>query len=183
MCPGFLPPRLETFCNEIGASLTGDHRTNSNSIPVVGWCLFEVIKQPRLLRRLREEVAAALVTDPGTGERSFDVQQLLSLPLLQSLYIESMRLHVSLWIMRDVVGPVTVDGFELEKGSVLQAATDIAHRDEEVWGTPEHPATEFWPERHIKYVESVDKSGKVTTKPEFSMAANASHFFPYGRST
>ncbi|KAK6064063.1 Cholesterol 7-alpha-monooxygenase 4 [Seiridium cupressi] len=59
----------------------------------------------------------------------------------------------------------------------------IAHHDEAVWGVPEHPASEFWAHRHIKYVESTDEAGNSQRKPEFSMAGRPSSFFPYGNRT
>ncbi|KAK0614725.1 cytochrome P450 [Immersiella caudata] len=155
--------------------------SNGNTTPTVAWMLMEIVKRPELLQQVRDEVLTAYVTHPHTGERSIDAQMLLALPLLQSVYIEGLRLHVSLNVTREVVGPLTLEGYELEKGAILQAPTDISHREESVWGAPDHPASEFWAERHIKYVKTVDeKGGSVKMERQFSMAGRQNHFFPYG---
>ncbi|KAK0650000.1 cytochrome P450 [Cercophora newfieldiana] len=154
---------------------------NGNTTPVAGWMLMETIQRPELLDRIREEVMGTYVTDPKTGERLIDVQKLLALPLLQSVYTESMRLHVSMNVTREVVGPMSLEGHKLEIGALLQAPTEISHREESVWGVPGHPASEFWAERHIKYVERVDeKDGTVKLEPQFDMTGRQNDFFPYG---
>ncbi|KAK4448778.1 cholesterol 7-alpha-monooxygenase 2 [Podospora aff. communis PSN243] len=154
---------------------------NGNTTPAVAWLLMEIVKDPDLFRRVREEVKTTYTTDPDTGERLIDAQKLIALPLLQSIYIEGLRLHVSLNVTREVIGPLSLEGYELEKGAILQAPTDISHREESVWGAPGHPASEFWAERHIKYVETVDeKDGSVKLEPQFSMAGRQNDFFPYG---
>jgi len=146
---------------------------------VVAWLVMEIVKSPELLRRVREEVMTTYTTN-SNGERFIDAQKLLALPLLQSIYIEGMRLHVSMNVTREVVGPLTLEGYELETGSILQAATEITQLDEGVWGAPGHPASEFWAERHIKLVEAVDEGGNVKVEPQFSMAGRQNDFFPYG---
>jgi cytochrome P450 len=157
-------------------------RVNGNTTPAVAWLLMEIVKSPDLLRRVRDEVKTTYITDPDTGERFIDAQKLLALPLLQSIYIEGLRLHVSLNVTREVVGPLSLEGYGLEKGAILQAPTDISHREESVWGAPGHPASEFWAERHLKYVETVDeKDGSVRMEPQFSMAGRQNDFFPYGK--
>jgi cytochrome P450 len=140
----------------------------------------EIVRDPALFQAVRSEVLDTLVTDPATGTRSFDIQKLLALPLLQSIYIEAMRMHVSANITRQVTRPISLEGYHLAKGSLLQAPTGIAHYDETVWGKEGHPATEFWAERNIKYVEKVDADGQTMWTKEFSMAGRPSDFFPYG---
>ena len=140
----------------------------------------EVVKDTSLLEAVREEVKEALVTDGETGARSFDSKKLLSLPLLQSVYAEAIRLHLAINITREVVQPMTVDGYTLPKHAIIQAPTTIAHYDENVWASQGHPASEFWAERHIKYHEMVDETGNTSRSREFSMSARPSEFFPYG---
>jgi hypothetical protein len=140
----------------------------------------EVFKDPALFRAVREEVKSAFVTDPASSNRIIDAQKLVALPLLQSIYIEAMRLHVSINITREIMEPITLDGFTLERGAILQASSELASRDESVWGVEGHPASEFWAERHIKHVEVEDEHGKVTTVPQFSMAGRTNDFIAYG---
>jgi hypothetical protein len=148
---------------------------NSNSIPVATWCVMEVARDPALLAAIREEVETAYETDAATGERRINAQVLVTLPLLQSVYIEGLRLHVSMNVTRQVTGPMEVGGFKLEKGAVLQAATEISHYDEGTWGVAGHGAAEFWAERHVKWVE---EGGKRVRR--FVMAGGPNDFFPYG---
>lgn len=62
---------------------------------------------------------------------------------------------------------------------MLQASTDITHYDESIWGVEGHPASEFWAERHVRWVE---KRGEGETKRErvFERLGGPNDFFPYG---
>ncbi|KAK1759933.1 cholesterol 7-alpha-monooxygenase 4 [Echria macrotheca] len=142
---------------------------NANSLPTAAWCLLEILRSPSLLASVGSELAEANIVQP---DGSIDRASLLSLPLLQSIYTENLRLHVSMNVTRQVTGPLEMSGVKLEEGSVLQACTDIVHHDEEIWGVEGHGAEEFWAERHIKK----GKDGKK----EFRLAAGVNDFFPYG---
>ncbi|KAK0736166.1 cytochrome P450 [Apiosordaria backusii] len=155
--------------------------TNANSIPVTVWCLIEIIKDKSLLETVREEVMTTWETDPSTGARTINLRKLLALPFLQSVYAEAMRLHVSMNVTREVTAPFDLGSYKLDKGSLIQACTEISHLDEDVWGKKEHPASEFWAARHVIYVERVDESGMIVKRvPEFSMAWRQNDWFPYG---
>jgi len=65
-------------------------RSNGNSTAVIAWFLIEIIKDPSLFEAVREEIVTTYVTDPRTRARSIDSQKLVSLPLLQSIYVESL---------------------------------------------------------------------------------------------
>ncbi|KAH7324302.1 cytochrome P450 [Stachybotrys elegans] len=162
--------RPKTVAGALGTLLQ-----NSNTIPVVAWIIMEINNDPQLLKALREEVATAFTTDATTGKRSLDNQKVLSLPLLQSAFTEVLRLRMSMVIMRVVEKPVTLSGVYIDEGSTIHAYTHLSQTDEAIWGSPSHPADEFWAERHIKYVE---EEGQV--RREFVMAANPGHFFPFG---
>ncbi|KAI1270024.1 putative cytochrome P450 [Xylariaceae sp. FL1019] len=122
----------------------------SNSIPTAMWMLMEIIRDPSLHREVRDEIAAISTTDPVTGNAVLDSQKIASLPLLQSIWTEVLRLHISFNITRDVKEPLSIGGHTIAKGSMIQAPMMVAHYDE-TWGTNGHPASEFWAERHIKY--------------------------------
>ena len=144
------------------------------------WMIVELAKDPTLLEAVREEVATTYVTDPETGKRTFDIQKLAILPLLQSVFTETLRLRMNFNIIRQVNEPFDVDGYTLKKGAMLQAPMMVAHYDEAVWGNAGHPASEFWAERHIKYVDETDDSGNVCRKRTFAMAGRPSSYFPFG---
>jgi cytochrome P450 len=139
--------------------------------------LMELNKDTLLLKAVREEVAGALLPD-----RTLDLQKLLTLPLLQSLFTEILRLRVSMVIMRVVEKAMIIGGVNIAEGSLIHAYSRIAHTDEATWGTPEHPADQFWAERHIKYAEERDQAGQLRKRREFAMAASPGCFFPFGTS-
>ncbi|KAJ2903942.1 25-hydroxycholesterol 7-alpha-hydroxylase [Zalerion maritima] len=129
--------------------------------PMTIWCVMEVAKDPALFRAVRDEVMTAYVTDPATSKCALDLQAVLSLPVLQSIYTESLRLRLSINITREVMEPMTVDDHKLEKGSLLQAPSEMAHYGEAVWDAEGHPASEFWAESHITYFEMTDEAGNL----------------------
>ncbi|KAK2037424.1 cytochrome P450 [Colletotrichum somersetense] len=159
---------LETTAGMIATFIFG---TNANSVPMSTWAMMELIADPELYQAVREECLAASTADPITGKRTFELEKLMSMPLLQSVYVETLRLHVSINVTREVTQPITLDGYLLAEGSLIQAPSQIGQYNESVWGSIEHPASEFWIGRHLK------KSGE---KVEFTMAGRTNSFFPFG---
>ncbi|KAK3328242.1 cytochrome P450 [Cercophora scortea] len=78
---------------------------------------------------------------------------------VSSLYVEIMRLHVSLNITRQAKQALELDGYAIEKGALVQTCSQVAHYDEAVWAVDGHPASEFWAWRHVKEVEVADEEG------------------------
>jgi hypothetical protein len=154
--------------------------------------MMEIIQDPSLAQALRDEIAEGglyLAGEAAPGQ--LDPRRVGSLPLLQSVYIETMRLHVSFSVTRQVRrGPVElVPGFSgLETGAIVQACSHVAHLDEAVWGADGHPATEFWAYRHVRFADDDDdakaaKQDGVRTRRRrmvFAMKARPSAFFPFG---
>ena len=144
------------------------------------WMVLEIARDPSLLRAVREQVVDAYTTDDETGNRTLNLKKLVKLPLLQSIFTEVLRLHMNFNVIRDVNDEIEMDGFKLRKGSMLQALMRVAHHDEAIWSSDEHPASEFWAERHIKVQESTDAERNVTQERVFSMAGRPSSYFPFG---
>ncbi|KAK3688015.1 cytochrome P450 [Podospora appendiculata] len=152
---------------------------NANTIPITTWALYELVKDPALFQEVRAEVLQAYIVDATTGERKIDVQKLTALPLLQSIYTETLRVHMSLNLTREVNNTVVVEGYSLKKGAVLQAITQLAHLDEATWGREGHPASEFWAHRHLKHVPRLEK-GEGGSVLELFMAGKSGSFVPFG---
>ncbi|KAI0885808.1 putative cytochrome P450 [Annulohypoxylon maeteangense] len=152
---------------------------HANAIPVCTWVMLELLKDPILYRAVKSEVEQARSANQTDGIY-LDQEKVTSLPLLQSVFTEVMRLHVGVLITRTSTEPVTIAGYTLPKGSVVLAPTEVAHLDESVWGKPDHPASEFWGYRHVKEVETMNEMGHVTKALEFSIAGKSGSFFPYG---
>lgn len=140
----------------------------------------EIINDPSLLEVIRQEVSEACCFNPETGDLSIDNNKIVALPILQSVYTECMRLHVSYMANRKVLLPTTLDGYHLGPGSLIQTDTEMAHLNEEVWGTENHPASSFWAYRHLKEVEVTNSDGSSIKQVQFCMKGRPSDFFPYG---
>ena len=156
------------------------HSLNGNTVPVTTWALMEIFQDAKLLQDVRQEVSKSYSLDEITGERRLDAQSLTSRPLLQSLYTEIMRMHVSFVVTRQVLQDVEVDGYNIKKGSMIQCCSQFAHFEEATWATDDHKAIEFDARRHIKYVDSEDEQGNAVRKPQFTMKGRPTSFFPYG---
>lgn len=145
--------------------------------------MMHLVQDPSLFDAVRKEALSAFITDEDTGLRRVDTQKLVNLPLMQSLYVETMRLHVSFNPMRKATKPLTIQGYNIEKGALVQTCSHIAHLEEAVWAKEGHSASEFWAWRHVKTVTEVDETtGETVQRQRFSMAGRPSSFFPYGRS-
>lgn len=128
----------------------------------------EIFKDPSLLQAVRDEVATVIQSDS-----EIDHQKLVALPLLQSIFTETLRLRVNFNIMRDIKQPITIDGHVIPEGVMLQAPMQVAHYNDKVWNTAGgHPAADFWAERHVRYAD-----GKRT----YALAGSpTSSNFPFG---
>ncbi|EED16620.1 cytochrome P450, putative [Talaromyces stipitatus ATCC 10500] len=153
---------------------------NSNTIPTTMWMLLEILKDSSLLRAVQEEVATTYSKDPETGKPVCDLQKLVMLPLLQSIFTEVLRLHMNFNIIRHTKEPITMDGYKIKKGAMLQVPMMAAHYEESVWGSTGNPASEFWAERHIKYIDDKKENGEIERKRVFAMAGRPSSYFPFG---
>jgi hypothetical protein len=152
-------------------------RLHGNTIPIAAWALMELIKDPSLFQDAREESFLAYTEDKMTGERRIDPEKLVALPILKSIYVEILRLHVSFTVTRGVLQPIAIGGYEVAKELLVQINTEIAHLEEAVWGTDEHPASTFWAARHIKYVKTIDAKHQGICQAQFSMRGRPSSFF------
>ncbi len=161
--------------------LTSKFSFNANTIPSAAWALIEIIKDKDLFNAVRAEASNAFDLDPMSQKKRLNIKQLVELPLLQSIYTECLRMHVSINFTRGITDNYTLGGYALKKGSLIQAPTMVAHFDPTIWDEPEHPASEFWAGRHLKDIEEVDKSGVKRTVTKFSITGRSGGFFPFGR--
>jgi hypothetical protein len=61
------------------------------------WVAFEVLRDPQLLCRVRSDIASCADDTQPSG---FDVEKLIKLPLLQSIWAETIRLRVHIFNTR-----------------------------------------------------------------------------------
>ncbi|KAG9235358.1 cytochrome P450 [Amylocarpus encephaloides] len=150
---------------------------NGNAIPVGCWILIESIRTPGLLEALREEIMTAVSIDEDNKESLIlDIATLLSLPLLSSVYTETLRLRISTTPTRQLRNDLLVGGYVLKAGNHVMVPSWLAHTESQ-WSTPEHPASEFWAER---FLGKTDADGNVGEPPKSTQAGT---FFPFGGGT
>ena len=80
----------------IGTRLADHHlctRANVNIHPMAIWNVIELFRDKRLLSRIRAELTAAEFRGITSSQ---DVDKLMSLPLLQSIYAETLRLRIQM---------------------------------------------------------------------------------------
>ena len=91
----------------------------------------EVLKDPELYRKIMHEVSQAKIAD-GISAGTFDHHKLASMPLIQSVYTEILRIHVSILVTRTATEDIMIGGYMVPRGSTLQAPTEVAHLDESI---------------------------------------------------
>lgn len=148
---------------------------SSNAIPTAGWMLMHILDpkaDTTLYRDVMEELKSAVNKD-GT----LNIPELMSLPLLQSIFHEVLRLYVDVLVTRELFEDLNLpidDGktrIALKKGGLVMAPSWLGHRDESLWVNP--PCEVFHARRFLK----VDPE---TGKPIFSTGGTAGKFFPFG---
>jgi cytochrome P450 len=95
-------------------------RQNANCLPATCWALIELIKDKSLFAAIRAEITTALDVNG-----KLDVKKLAELPLLQSVYVETLRLHVAVNITRQITDEMVLDGYTLKKDYLVQTPSLI----------------------------------------------------------
>ncbi|TVY20830.1 Angelicin synthase [Lachnellula arida] len=172
-----------------------------NIVPTAMWVVLEIHKEPILRSTIRTE----LKQEGLLGDiQSDDIQKVLNLPRLQSVYAECLRLYTQAVVPRETAQKVQINGWEFPKGSTIVISTDVAQLDKAAWNTGidnGHPIEKFWAERFLSYPEdpnsgpimksSIIQTGRVggvqdeTQKchangPIFSEKTTVGHWIPYG---
>lgn len=177
-------------------------RTNSNSIPAAFWFLFEVIRDPSLLARVRDEVDASLSESATSEDPDFDISRLCNQPLLQSIYAETLRLRVAVLIIRSAEHEdFNFRNWTFSKNKIIAVSSHTAHMDKDIWSSGagnSHPLKEFWSDRFLVYPDRPssgpsrrrfdsrsEKRRSIPTMdhgeaPRFSFDGTASSWVPYG---
>ncbi|KAK0940612.1 hypothetical protein LTR29_007779 [Friedmanniomyces endolithicus] len=181
--PIFGSPRLQTrhLTPRTGATLDLGLTFGlaSNVIPATGWMLMHLLNpsaDPSILPRIMQELHEA-----ETPDGSLDIPVLVSQPLLQSLWTETLRLYLDALVTRnlteDLLLPLDEDGkriVRLRKGENVFAPSWLGHHDPVAWSSPgKSAAKEFDAER---FVVRDAKTGRES----FSVGGTAEKYFPFG---
>ncbi|XP_041997408.1 cytochrome P450 98A2-like [Salvia splendens] len=116
----------------------------------VEWAMAELVRNPRVLAKAREELDRVV-----GGERVMSEEDFSRLPYLQCVVKEALRLHppTPLMLPHRAGAHVRVGGYDLPKGTVVHVNVWAVARDPEVWENP----LEFRPERFLE--SDVDMKG------------------------
>jgi hypothetical protein len=147
---------------------------SSNAIPATTWTLCHVITSadPTLLPELMAELTSAQRPDGN-----LDINKLIQLPLLNSMYSETLRMYVDVLVTRTINRSFTVPsshaghpGYLLEKGNIAMAPSYMSHRDPNFWSSYGDEATDpdIWHARRFLH------------QGRYSTSGTSNRLFPYG---
>ncbi|KAI1777004.1 cytochrome P450 [Hypoxylon cercidicola] len=131
--------------------------------------IFHIYSDPELLVRVRAELKEQLPHLSSFDK--LDSKQLRSLPLLSSIYAETMRLYSNVFLM--VASPpdtdVSLGKWKFPRRSFGLISSSLAHTDDNFWNTKDdsHPIDTFWADRFLVYPGD-PTSGPI--KPEIRAA-------------
>lgn len=165
----------------------------------------EIFRDPALLSRVRSELRGSF-HPVEISKAHFDIDKLLKNSLLQSIYSETLRLRIQMYIMRYTDREeLRLNQWLFPKQSIVLVSTVPAQMDENVWNTGKdnaNPVDKFWADRFLVYPDNPDSGpcSKAATRvkpdssipqpvassvvmpqaPKFSLSGTAGHFIPYG---
>ena len=117
---------------------------------------WHIFRDPVLLARVRSELDEHL--GPHTtnnNNNGIDLQKLLKIPLLLSIYAETLRLYIKTYvIVSSQTTDVDLGRWRLPRGTMGLLNSTISHRDAEFWNTngpdgTHHPVDTFWADRFL----------------------------------
>ncbi|KAK3053931.1 hypothetical protein LTR09_005211 [Extremus antarcticus] len=155
-------------------------QANANTGSLVFWILNHIYADRDLLTKVREEIKPFVLAVQPKQEFAFpepsrvekmDVERLCrQCPLLESCYVESLRLDSASWSLREVKQDFVLKseekearGWQLRKGEYVHAAHDLHSTDAKCFGDPM-----VWKaDRHIrnKYGEKQDTTDMGSLRP------------------
>ena len=139
--------------------------------------LAEVMRDSQLLTRIKVTIAKHQIESPR-GTINFDWASLCSEPLLQSVYAETLRLHVAIFILRSTDRKdVDIGGCRIPRSAAILVSGYNAQMAADDWVAKDDPhvkpVSEFWAERFLQ-------GSTVKGDPTFSLKDRGSTWLPYG---
>ncbi|KAK9278132.1 hypothetical protein L1049_027691 [Liquidambar formosana] len=109
---------------------------------VIEWALSELLRHPRVMRRLQEELESVVGTNRMVEET--DLSKLVYLDMVMK---ETLRLHVSPFLVpHESMEDIMINGYQIPKKSTIIINAWAIARDPDVWSDN---AEEFLPERFM----------------------------------
>ncbi|KAL5207778.1 hypothetical protein ABZP36_032213 [Zizania latifolia] len=122
----------------------------------VEWVMAELLRNPRVMAKARAELKDVL-----GGKQAVDEADTASLPYLQAVLKESLRMHPPGPLMLPhlaVEDGVEIGGYAVPKGTAVMFNAWAIMRDPATWDAPD----EFMPERFLQRATPFDFRGKET---------------------
>ncbi|KAL8835180.1 MAG: hypothetical protein Q9170_003426 [Blastenia crenularia] len=161
------------------------------------WGILEIFKDQQLLHRVRTELEKMSFQDVIDDHQ---VEKLLAIPLLQSIYSELLRLRVEVQtIFFGNEEEFQINEWRIPKKSLVVVPAGDAHRDEKIWNTKngQHPLDHFWSDRFLAYPNDPQSGPRKLArpkcdgskcspgsiqddKPRFTSSGLADTFMPFG---
>ena len=175
------------------------------------WMMLEVFKDPILLSRVRNELQTSFSNEDAILRMKFDSQTTRALPLLKSVYAETLRLRIQVYAVRYTGNEeLKIKNWVLPKEKVVLVATGPAHMDKMFWNTKNglYPLDKFWADRFLVYRDdpqsgpyknavllassqatqddaqtNTNPAAKKEEAPEYTIAGTEGMWIPYGGGT
>ena len=122
--------------------------------------IYEALQRPDVLSQALTEVVESQSGCTQDINTTLHIDSLCRMPLLQSMYAETLRLYTSLFSIRSAShDSFTFGEFKIPKDELLAVDSHVAAMDLNVWnvGTtnvhsdPPHPLNRFWAERFLMF--------------------------------
>ncbi|KAM0402670.1 hypothetical protein ACHAPZ_005614 [Fusarium culmorum] len=178
---------------------------NANAIPAAMWMLLGILLDKNLTDRVVAEM------EPSFHEKSlsFDNDRLCSGPLLNSVYLEVLRVRVAAPVGRSsLISNLKFGKWQMKQDVGMLSTSWFGGHDPDFWntgstlpdGSEEHPVDTFWAERFLKYeddptggpvrntnVKPSTRTSKRTTEDDRKASVvtegTQGYFYPYGGGT
>lgn len=119
----------EELLGHVGVIFIAGHETSANALT---WTLFLLSQHPQIMADLLDELDAVLKGDAPT------LEQLKSLPLLERVIKESMRVLAPVpWNGRVTAKPTELGGYSLPKGTEVFVSISQTHHMSDLYPNPE----------------------------------------------
>lgn len=141
-----------------------------------------------MLDRTREEIRSITSRNPETSIPVVDPVGATNNALLQSIYAETLRLHVMSLITRSVKPDFKLNRWLFPKDQTILVSNHVEHMSRQ-WDSPDgsHPHDEFWADRFLVPAEEQrqDDDGSMKNEAQdgsarFSLDGKQGSWLPFG---
>ncbi|XP_055813952.1 5-OH-xanthotoxin synthase-like [Solanum dulcamara] len=125
---------------------------SDTSAAAVIWAMTALMKNPKAMKKVQEEIRKSV----GKKDDILNEDDIQNIPYFKAVIKESFRLYpsVPLLVPRESMEKSTLEGYEIQAGTIIHVNSWAIARDPEIWENPE----EFIPERFLN--SDVDFKGQ-----------------------